>query len=159
MGKPPAGTGTPSAIAKRPDPAVPAPSATIGPDAWISAAAVWSLARNPRGTGAVCPAGTVTWTVSPMLPPPSCSSVTVASTLVAPSFTNTIEGTGSSPNAVGSTTQSDALVLVPLVAVIVALALYPQIAMKRGERAVERSLAKVQLVVSGEVTASTEAPR
>ena len=53
----------------------------------------------------------------------------------------------------------DGLVLWPLVLVIIALSVYPQIAMKRGERAVERSLAKVQVVVSGEVTASTEGPR
>ena len=40
----------------------------------------------------------------------------------------------------------DSLVLWPLVLVILALSLYPQLALKRGERAVERSLAKVQVV-------------
>ena len=40
-------------------------------------------------------------------------------------------------------TLATGFVLWPLVLVILALALYPQLALKRGERAVERSLAKV----------------
>lgn len=41
---------------------------------------------------------------------------------------------------------SDGLVLWPLVLVVVALSLYPQLAMRRGEKAVEDSLAKVGVV-------------
>src|SRR3954464_14254681 len=108
--------GTPSDIAYRPDPVAPVPSATIGPDASTSTAAVWSLARNDLGTAAVCPAGIVTSAVFATLPPPSCRRLTVACTLVLPSFTRTSEGTGSSPNAEGRTTQAGASVFTPPVA-------------------------------------------
>ena len=56
-------------------------------------------------------------------------------------------------------TLRDGLVLWPLVLVIVAFALYPQLALKRGERAVERSLAKVQLVERASSAPAQEASR
>ena len=44
----------------------------------------------------------------------------------------------------------DGLVLVPMMLVVIALALYPQIALKRGERAVTRSIAAAKLVQAQE---------
>ncbi len=52
---------------------------------------------------------------------------------------------------------AEGVVLWPLVLVILALALYPQLAMERGERAVEESLAKVQALHGSGVAASAEA--
>ena len=50
---------------------------------------------------------------------------------------------------------AEGLVLWPLVLVVLALALYPQLAMERGERAVEKSLAGIEQVTGAE---ATEAP-
>ena len=47
---------------------------------------------------------------------------------------------------------AEGLVLWPLVLVVLALALYPQIAMERGERAVEKSLAGIEQVTGAEAT-------
>jgi NADH-quinone oxidoreductase subunit M len=52
----------------------------------------------------------------------------------------------------------DSFVLVPLVAAIIGLALYPQLALKRSERSVTQSVAAAKAIAGGESTASRETP-
>jgi NADH-quinone oxidoreductase subunit M len=51
----------------------------------------------------------------------------------------------------------DGLVLVPLVAAIIALALYPQLALDRSERSATQSVAEAKALAAGEPAASREA--
>jgi NADH-quinone oxidoreductase subunit M len=51
----------------------------------------------------------------------------------------------------------DSLVLVPLVAALVALAIYPQLALHRSERSVTQSVAAAKALAGGETAASREA--
>ncbi|MEA2176729.1 MAG: hypothetical protein QOG77_26, partial [Solirubrobacteraceae bacterium] len=49
------------------------------------------------------------------------------------------------------------LVLIPLVAAVIALSLYPQLALKRSERSAVQSVAAAKGIASGETAASREA--
>jgi hypothetical protein len=49
-------------------------------------------------------------------------------------------------------------VLVPLVLAIIALSLYPQLALHRSERSATESVAAAQAIQTGEPAASREAP-
>jgi NADH-quinone oxidoreductase subunit M len=51
----------------------------------------------------------------------------------------------------------DGLVLVPLVATIVALALYPQVALQRSETSATQSVAAAKAIADGEPAATSEA--
>jgi NADH-quinone oxidoreductase subunit M len=51
----------------------------------------------------------------------------------------------------------DGLVLIPLVAAVIALSLYPQLALKRSERSTVQSVAEAKGIASGETAASREA--
>jgi NADH-quinone oxidoreductase subunit M len=52
----------------------------------------------------------------------------------------------------------DSFVLVPLVLVIIALSLYPQLALHRSERSATEAVAAAQAIQTGEPAASREAP-
>ena len=53
----------------------------------------------------------------------------------------------------------DGLVLVPLVLAVVALSLYPQLALHRSERSVTQSVAAAKALAGGEAAATREATR